>query len=159
MVRIIFTDYYYLISKLSPQGAAIFNNLRNSLNDYFNNGVNLESENNDELIRRFVRAFCKTTKANNEQTTNYANLMRLSKYAIEYERNINGFDPNIPNPEMPNEPIIDDATIIDEVSHYKYLLTQLNEDDDEYTFYSNKIRELEGLLTLTRRRKNDSTKN
>ncbi|MBE6157001.1 MAG: hypothetical protein E7161_04600 [Firmicutes bacterium] len=115
-----------------------------------------DSPNLDVSMRNFIRCFSARKNNHGQSVINYSNLMIIARLAINYERQKNGYNPNEPSIDFSAQINKDNETIKNEIAHYKDLLREIDPTSEEYTYYLNKIKQLEAQLNLgLSRRKED----
>jgi len=163
MLPIINTHFNYIINRSTNAREHLYY-IRHTLISLENYAHFIDEQNNCDLeshTRNFVTKFSTRNNANGTRTTHYPNLMLLARIAINFSRKIKNQNPDVASDDFYHKSETDIQNRKNLISHYKQLLSQLNPDDEEYSYYLSLINELESDLpiVLSRRIPNEATEN
>ena len=134
--------YNYITGKCSLRTEARLNDIRFRLTENEINSLENDQPSLEMVMQDFVYSYCTKDNSKKQRVINFANLIILARYAINYERKKLQINPN--TPDMPS--FEDEYELIrQQIAHYKELI-QNGVSYEEQLIYQQMIDKLEDSL-------------
>ena len=111
------------------------------------NEEHIESTTRERAMRSFVEKYTHKINSKKQIIENPRAIRDLAMFAINYERNKNNYNPEDATITI-DDLKSDTPEIKNELRHYRILISTLSTDDEQYSFYESKIKELEDKLEM-----------